>query len=67
MLCLSEVPLALNRAGFSSLSYRQIYQAVLDGLLADHVERINGRWYTDAEAVPKIAKALGLSRSKAAA
>ena len=66
-LCLSEIPLALNRAGYASLQYRSIYKAVLDGQLADHIERINGRWYADVLAVPKIATALGLSRSVAAA
>lgn len=66
-LSLSELPLSLNRAGYSSPSYRRIYQAVLDGVLADHIVRINGRWYVAGDAVPKIAEALGLTRTKAAA
>lgn len=66
-LSLSELPQSLNRAGYSSPSYRRIYQAVLDGVLADHIERVNGRWYVAVAAIPKIAEALGLNRTKAAA
>lgn len=66
-LNLSELPQALRHRGYTSLSYRRIYSAVLDGALADHVVRDNGRWYVSRDAVPAIAKALGLSKHQTAA
>jgi hypothetical protein len=66
-LSLSELPGALKRAGYDSLPYRRIYAAVLDGELADHAVRDNGRWYVPTSSLASIAKALGLNPSKAAA
>jgi hypothetical protein len=65
-LPLTQIPQDLAKAGFVPPSYRQLWTAVVDGALADHVELKHGRWYAEPDAIPGIAKALGLPRRTAA-
>lgn len=65
-LNLSELPQALNRAGYQAPRYHQLYRCVLDGALAEHVTREAGRWYVSAADLPKIAQTLGLTAKAAA-
>ena len=61
---LTDLPRALIEAGYDAATYRALYVAAVDGRIAVTKGK-NGRWTFQADDLPAIAEAMGLTDAPA--